>query len=80
MKDEEFILRFKEKFKLEENLAVIFTDASKIENNPSAGIDIVISGKDEAFSLSRQPLLHIYGGAYSGGKSSWIYSRQRMDE
>lgn len=52
MKDEEFILRFKEKFKLEENLAVIFTDASKIENNPSAGIDIVISGKDEAFSLS----------------------------
>lgn len=52
MKDEEFILRFKEKYKLEEDCRIIFTNTSKIENKPSVGIGIAVLGEEEAYSMS----------------------------
>lgn len=46
MKNVEFIRRFKEKYKLEEDCGVIYTDASKIDNRRSVGIGIVIEGEE----------------------------------
>lgn len=52
MKDEVFIRRFKEKYKLENNLGIIYTDASKIKHKESTGIGLVVEGEEVAYNIS----------------------------
>lgn len=52
MSDEEFIKRFKEKYKLKDNVGIIYTDASKIKENISTGIGIVIDGEEIGYNSS----------------------------
>lgn len=49
MKDEDFIMRFKERYKMSDNVGVIFTDAFKIDKNESTGIGIVIKDEEKGF-------------------------------
>lgn len=52
MKDDEFIKRLKEKYKLNEACGVIFTDASKIKDNENTRIGIVIAEEETTYSIS----------------------------
>lgn len=46
LKEEEFLLKFKEKFKLNDNFRAIFTDGFKQVGNRSTGIGMVIHGEN----------------------------------
>lgn len=48
----EFLKKFKEKFKLNKETGIIFTDGPRQIGNISTGLDFVIVGKEIAYSLS----------------------------
>lgn len=60
MKDQELINKFKEKYQMDDDCKVIFTDGSKQNNNLSAGIRIVIEGKEIAYNISIDKRCSIY--------------------
>lgn len=52
LKEEEFIKKFKEKYKLRDNCRIVFSDGSKQAGNISTGIGIVIHGEEIVCSIS----------------------------
>lgn len=66
MKDEKFIRKYKEKYKLSDNTRVVYTDASKSLEGHSVGIAIVIPDQDQAYSLSINKRCSVYTGELLG--------------
>lgn len=60
MKEEEFLLKFKEKFKLNGNFRAIFTDGFKQVGNRSTGIGMVIHGENIGFGMSIDGRCSVY--------------------
>lgn len=56
------IEKFREKFKLRNDLKVIYTDASKIEGGISVGIGVVFDGEEIAYDLSINPKCTVFTG------------------
>lgn len=79
MKDEEYIRRYKEKYKLCENTRIIFTDASKSEDNISVGVAIVIVGEETAYSVSIDKRCSVYTGELLGVEEAIGYAIDNMD-
>lgn len=61
MEDEEFIKRFKEKFKMSENCGVIYTDVLRMDGNVSIGIGIVIE-EEIAYDMSIDKECSVFTG------------------
>lgn len=52
LKEEEFIRKFKEKYKLRDNCGIVFTDGSKQTGRISTGVGIVVHGEEIGYSMS----------------------------
>lgn len=63
LKEEEFIKKFKKKFKINHICGIVFTDGYKQTDKISTGIGLVIQGEEVGHRCS---LLHLYGGTDGG--------------
>lgn len=61
MKEDEFLKKFKEKFKFSDDCGIIFTDGSRQTGNISTGVGFtVIHGEDTGYSMSIDARCSIY--------------------
>lgn len=60
LKEEEFLLKFKEKFKLLNSFRAVFTDGSKKEGERCTGVGFCVRGKEEGYGLSIDERCSVY--------------------
>lgn len=73
LKEEEFIKKFKEKFKLDGDLGIIFTDGSKQLGNISTGVGIVISVRKLRMLIHRYQMFRFYRGTNGSREGTRFY-------
>lgn len=66
MKEEEFLKKFKEKFKLRDSTKIMYTDASKSDESVSVGVAVVVWGEEIAYATSIDKRCSVYTGELLG--------------
>lgn len=60
LKEEEFLLKYKEKFKLQNSYRAIFTDGSRREGGISTGVGFIVQGEERGYGLSLDGRCSVY--------------------
>lgn len=60
LKEEEFLLKYKEKFKLSNRYRAIFTDGSKREGGICTGVGFIVQGEERGFGFSIDDRCSVY--------------------
>lgn len=60
------IQKFREKYKLEKDTYVTYTDASKMITGKSVGIEVVIGEEETAYKMSINPKCSVFTGEIIG--------------